>query len=204
MMYSAQEGKDKVLNEIYFKNRRGGFFIDIGAHDGVSINSTYFLEKHLGWSGVCIEPLKRRYDELVKNRPGSLCLNKAVYNREGFVKFRDITGYPEMLSGIEESYNPSHERRILHELGEGSMKTIEVPCITLNSILEENSIRSVDYLKIDTEGSELDILKSLDFSKVDIKCIDVENNYSTNFKEFFEGKGYKLLVKNFIDEVYVK
>mgnify|MGYP003665088793 FL=1 len=70
--------------------------------------------------------------------------------------------------------------------------------------MEENSIRSVDYLKIDTEGSELDILKSLDFSKVDIKCIDVENNYSTNFKEFFEGKGYKLLVKNFIDEVYVK
>ena len=203
-MYKAQEEKDKILNEIYFKNKKGGFFIDIGAHDGKSINCTYFLEKHLEWSGVCVEPLKRRYDELVVNRPRSICLNKAVYSREGFVKFRDITGYNEMLSGIEDSYDPNHEIRIIHQLGDGTMKTIEVPCITLNSILEDNNIKSVDYLKIDTEGSELDILKSLDFSLADIKCIDIENNYSTNFQGFLEEKGYKLLWKNFIDEVYIK
>lgn len=203
-MYVAQHNKDKILNDIYFKNKKGGFFVDIGAHDGVSINSTYFLETELGWSGICVEPLNRRYDELVRNRPNSICINKAVYTREGTVTFRDISGYPEMLSGIEETYNDLHRMRILNELGSGEMKHIEVPCTTLNTILKDNNVSSVDYLKIDTEGSELAILETIDFSLVDIRCIDVENNYGLDFRTFLNSKGYKLILKNEIDEIYTK
>jgi len=203
-MYTAQHNKDKILNELYFKDQKKGFFVDVGAHDGKSISSTYFLESELGWSGICIEPLKRRFDELVVNRPNSVCINKAVYSRNGLVRFRDILGYPEMLSGIEEAYNEPHKARIQNELGDGTISWIDVECITLDSIFEQNNVTTVDYLKIDTEGSELPILQAIDFSSVDIKCIDVENNYNTDFNSFFLSKGYKLLLKNNIDEVYVK
>lgn len=205
-MYTAQHDKDKILNETYFKDQKNGFFVDVGAHDGKSISSTYFLESELRWSGICIEPLERRFDELVVNRPNSICLNKAVYTKNGTVKFLDITGYPEMLSGIEEEYNEQHKYRIVNEIKQqgGGASLVEVSCVTLNSVFEDYDVQTIDYLKIDTEGSELAILQSIDFSKYDIKCIDVENNYNTDFKTFFEEKGYKLLIKNKIDEVYVK
>ena len=206
MNYQAQYGKDELLNNLIFKNRRNGFFVDIGAHDGVSINSTYFLEKDLGWSGICFEPLTRRFSELVKNRPNSICINSCVYNFDGEVEFRDNEGYPEMLSGIEKEYPAQHKQRIANELGaNGKTSVYTFPCVNLNTILEKNGITKVDYLKIDTEGSELEILKSIDFSSIDIAVIDVEANYgSIGFENFLIPLGYKKLLQHHIDAIFVK
>jgi FkbM family methyltransferase len=205
MTYYAQYGKDKLLNELVFKNKTGGFFVDVGAHDGVSINSTLFLERDLGWSGICFEPLKRRFDELVVNRPNSICINACVYNFDGVVQFRDNEGYPEMLSGIEKEHCQAHKIRIVSELGStGSTRVYDAPCVTLPTILSKHGVKVVDYLKIDTEGSELEILKTLDF-RVDIKVIDVEANYgSEKFDSFLLPLGYKKLIQHHIDVIYVK
>lgn len=203
-MYYAQYGKDELLNNLLFNNKKNGFFIDVGANDGVSINSTYFLEKHLEWSGICLEPLERRYLELVKNRPRSICLNKALYNKNGVISFRDVSGYPEMLSGIEECYSDNHKQRIAHESNFDNNKVITVECINFDKLIEDYNIKKINYLKIDTEGSEFEILKSLNFEKVDIEVIDVENNYNVDYASFLKSKGYSLKLKHHIDEIYIK
>lgn len=206
MNFFAQYGKDKLLNDVIFKNRTNGVFIDIGANDGITINSTYFFEKYLNWSGVCVEPLKRRFNELVINRPNSVCLNCAIWEQDGEVEFSDIEGYPEMLSGITECYNEQHEGRIRRELNGDISKCnqIKVPCISFSTLLSNIPTRNIDYLKIDTEGAELRILRSIDFNQVNIEVIDVENNYGEDYSTFLKSKGYYLDFKHHIDEIYRK
>jgi FkbM family methyltransferase len=204
VMYYAQYGKDELLNNLIFNNKKNGFFIDVGANDGISINSTYFLEKHLEWSGICIEPLERRYLELINNRPRSICLNKALYNKNGSISFRDVSGYPEMLSGIEECYNDTHKQRIAHESSFDNTKVITIECINFDKLIEDYNVKKINYLKIDTEGSEFEILKSLNFEKVDIEVIDVENNYNIDYASFLKSRGYNLKLKHHIDEIYIK
>jgi FkbM family methyltransferase len=204
IMYYAQYKKDELLNKLLFHNKKNGFFIDVGANDGITINSTYFLEQQLQWSGICIEPLERKYIELVKNRPHSICLNKALYNRTGVVSCRDVSGYPEMLSGIEECYNESHKHRIILESNYDNNKVISIECINFDKLVSDYNIKKVDYLKLDTEGSEFEILKSINFEKVDIEIIDIENNYNIDYSSFLMSKGYELFIKHHIDEIYIK
>ena len=68
-MYTSQDKQDKYLEENVFKGYKGGVFVDVGAHDGVSINNTLYFEKYNGWTGINIEPIKEVYDKLLINRP---------------------------------------------------------------------------------------------------------------------------------------
>jgi hypothetical protein len=65
MQYYSQYGQDKFLFENFFINKKEGFFLDIGAHDGVNGNNTFLFEK-IGWSGVCIEPIPSVFEKLKK------------------------------------------------------------------------------------------------------------------------------------------
>jgi hypothetical protein len=77
---SAQNKEDLVL--IQYFQKRGGMFIDVGAHDGEQFSNTYLLETRLGWGGICIEPNPDSFRELEKNRPKSSCFNVASVNHE--------------------------------------------------------------------------------------------------------------------------
>ena len=71
-MFNSQHKQDMLLELSVFKGYKNGFFIDIGAHDGVTINNTLYFEKYNNWSGINIEPIKKVYDKLVVNRPNSI------------------------------------------------------------------------------------------------------------------------------------
>ncbi len=193
--FYSQCGQDRFLYENFFHDKRNGVFVDIGAHDGIFFNNTYFFEKHLDWTGICIEPIPEVFESL-KNSRTSLCIQGCIYSKADTVSFLRVFGNPpdlEMLSGILENYDSKHIERIESEilrLG-GRSEVLTVKCYDLTKLLIDNNIRHVDYLSIDTEGGELDILKSIDFSKIRIDVIDVENNYqSPAFKEFLESVGY--------------
>lgn len=190
--YYSQYKQDKILNENIFKNQRGGVFVDVGAHNGIDISNTYFFEKELGWKGICIEPMQKCYDELVKNRK-CICYNGCAYNQNGEVPFRINEGYTEMLSGIENCYPAEHKRRIQNELMErgGSTHLIQVPARTLQNLFDEHNITVVDYLTVDTEGSEFEVFQGIDFSKTHINVIDFEENYPQYARNIYE-----LLLKN--------
>ena len=118
-----------------------------------------------------------------------------------------IHGPVEMLSGIIEKYDPMHLRRIYSELKAqgGHYDIIKIQTLNINDILKNHNISSIDFLSLDTEGGELEILKSIDFEKYSIKVISVENNYNDkNFEKFLSSKGYKKVKTLCCDEVYLK
>jgi len=200
MNYSSQYGQDEFLDKSVFKGMRGGLFFEMGADDGVTHSNTLFFEKERGWKGLCVEPRKDAFNKLIKNR-SCLCENICVSDKAGKKAFLEVRGPAGQLSGLVDAYDDKHLERIGKESSD--VKSLEVDCVSLNDLLKKHSISTVDYFSLDTEGGELGILKSIDYNKVVIKCISVENNYDdTAIRRFMSSKGYRLLTKIKIDEIY--
>lgn len=203
--FHSQFGQDKYLYENCFGEKRNGVFIDIGACEPVLGNNTYFFEMHLGWTGICIEPIQEFYEKLKANR-SCICINGCVSNRIGPISFLRVRGYPCALSGIIENYHPGHVNRIDSEISlwGGSKETITIESYNLNQLLTEKNIYHIDYLSIDVEGSEMSILRTIDFARFDIDVIGIENNYGEHFEQFLVPLGYKKIAIVGVDEIYRK
>lgn len=205
MKYYSQLGQDKFIDE-YLNEKQNGFFIEIGAHDGVSCSNTLFFEEFRNWKGICIEPGTEEFEKLSKNRK-SINIKACISDYDGESEYTYIEGYSMMLSGLSESYNFSHQNRISNEISHygGKVNKIKMPVYRLQSILNEHNITDVDYCSIDTEGSEFNIVKSIDFEKTNIKIFSIENNYGdTEIKDFLESKGYTLYKKIQWDDIFIK
>lgn len=215
--YYGQFNQDKFVNEKYFHDLRGGVFVDVGAHNGVSLSNTYFFEKELGWTGICVEPMPRAFNALKNNRH-SILVQGCVTNYSGPGEFLLIThpevatnvrflGTPEMLSGLLDKYDPRHLDRIRQTIAAWpgcGFEVIDVQCYLLNDLLEKNGITHVNFLSLDTEGGEFDIISSIDFSRFQIDVINLEDNYGDpRFVPFLEEKGFYLSSKKFIDLFFV-
>lgn len=184
------------FTEKFFKQQEGLFFVDVGAHNGITINNTLSLEENYKWKGICIEPNPKVFQELKKNRPLAICENCCVSENDTIVNYLQIEGYSEMLSGIIEFYNQAHKQRIKNELQMygGSTKTIQIDSLRLDTILSKHNIEKVNYLSIDTEGAEMTILKSINLEKYKIDLISLENNYAHEkggFVDYLKDHGYK-------------
>ena len=197
-MFHSQYKQDQYLEQNIFKGLRNGVFMDIGAHDGVSLNNTLYFEKSNDWRGINVEPIPQVYDQLVANRPQSININCAVCNRNGTAQFICNTGYTEMLSGLKDAYHPKHFERLNHEnqtMG-GTTQYIDVKTRTVESICDEHEITHINYMSIDVEGAEFDVIKSINFDKVFIDVIEFENNYADAGEvivKYLEEKGYVII-----------
>ncbi|MBS0619967.1 MAG: FkbM family methyltransferase [Verrucomicrobia bacterium] len=205
--YYSQCGQDAFVHQNFFQGVQEGVFVDIGAHNGISLSNTYFFEKELGWNGICVEPIPEVFDALRQNR-NCICVQGCIVSEPiEHAEFWRITGAPEMLSGLIHRYDPKHRERIRRELKKkrGALAVIDVRCYRLNELLEAHQIDHVHFLSIDTEGGELEILKSIDFDRFQIDVIAVENNYQDpHFAPFMESKGYFLAKTLEQDQIFVK
>ncbi|WP_323597234.1 FkbM family methyltransferase [Peribacillus frigoritolerans] len=204
-MYYSQIGQDKYVNERIFQGKENGFFVDIGAHDGIGINNTYFFEKHKNWNGICVEPLPEVYELLNKNRK-CICIEGAIHTQHGYQEFFRLNGQYAMLSGLINEYDARHLERIKGEIENNQQNiVIKVRTIPLQSILDEHNVNHIDFLSIDTEGSELTVLQSINFNQVKIDCITVENNFQErSVQDFLMTKGYRLAEKLAYDDIYIR
>lgn len=203
--YMSQLGQDQLFNERFLKNKRNGFFLDIGAHDGQTGSNTYFFEKELGWQGICFEPLPHLFKQLKECRD-CICINACVGSTEGRVPFLHLNSVDEQLSGMCSTYDKRQLDVVMNDLSVygGDCKIMQLPCVRLNDVLDRYGITHVDYFSLDTEGSELEILKSIDFSKVKIDMMSVENNFHEPFiREFLESKGFFFVEHVVVDDIYV-
>jgi len=200
-MFNSQFGQDKYLETYIFKGYKNGFYVDVGAHDGISINNTLYFEKNNNWTGINVEPIKKVFERLVINRPNDINLNCAVCNNDGETDFLCNTGYTEMLSGIKDNFDKRHVNRILRENKQmgSTTEVIKVKTKKLETIFDENNIKHVNYLSIDVEGSEFEVIKSINFDKVFIDVIEFENNYndvSVRIVEYLMNKGFIIIHKS--------
>ena len=172
-----------VLSETGFK--KNGYFVEFGATDGVTLSNTYLLETKFDWKGIVAEPLKSKYSLLIKNRTchvEDLC----VWSESGkILEFNETLNSD--LSTIKEFSSSD-----FHSEARKGGDIFNVKTISLYDLLEKyNAPKYIDYLSIDTEGSEYEILKNFDFEKYVFKIITCEHNH-TDMRE----KIYTLLTNN--------
>lgn len=205
--FTGQHFQDKYCYENFLKDKRGGVFLDIGASDGKRFSNTYFFEKEMGYTGLCIEPRKVDFDKCRSIRTCH-CENVAIDTEERKkVDFMELKGYGSGLSGLVHRYDPRHLKRINSEIknpkNEGK-NIIQVSTKKIETLLDKYNLHDIDLCSIDVEGAELKILKSFDWTKTHIKVLIVENNYNDpNLKEYLESLGFKfvLSIAN-QDEIY--
>jgi len=203
-MYHSEHGQDQWLNENIFKGKRDGLFVEFGAIDGIITSNTLFFERELGWKGLLIEANPSEFEKLVVNRGGSVCLNAAIYDKPGVADFT-VCGNVTGLSGLSETLGDKNLERIRARHAPEQLRTIRVPCITLNSALDAAKfhLRPIDYMSVDVEGAELPALRSLDFAKYPVDIFDIENNYNTpEVEEFMKSKGYEKIIRLQINDIY--
>ena len=183
-----------VINELDFKEN--GFFVEIGAADGKYLSNTYLLEKEFKWDGLVVEPAKIWSQDIKKNRNCSISLDCVHSTSNISIEFNQAEK-PEFSRANLSKNIPSDK----HEYLRLSNNTVyELKTISINDLFDKYEINNtIDYLSIDTEGTELEILNSLDFNKYDIKIISVEHNFTTNREAI-----YNLLTLNNYDRVQEK
>jgi FkbM family methyltransferase len=167
-----------VLCHLNFK--RNGYFVEFGATNGISLSNTFLLESEFSWHGILAEPAKCWHSDLEKNRKCNIehkCVWTDSHTNLVFNEVRNAE-----LSTIHHFSNSDHHS-IQRKIGE----FYEVSTISLNDLLEKyNAPYQIDYLSIDTEGSEFQILEKLDFSKYSFGVITCEHNYTPMRDKIFD------------------
>ena len=176
-MFESQIGQDRWVCE-YFNYKREGFFIDIGANDGKWLSNTYYLEKELGWTGICVEAGITPFNKLVNNRT-CICIQKLVGDMNCGAEFSEI--------------NYTGRDRI-----EGSYA---VEMIRLDKLMSEQKIpKVIDYVSIDTDGYDLRILSTFPFHRHEVILWTLEHNGNPEVKksmgEIMNMHGYIIAVDN--------
>jgi FkbM family methyltransferase len=133
-----------------------GVFLEIGANDGYSQSNTFALETLYGWRGILIEPLPRHYEKCRKVRTNSECFNVACASQPGEVVLDD-SNLTSVALGLQDK---AEEASRLH-----SGRLVTVPAVTLSSVIDRSSFSRVDFLSIDVEGAELEVLQGLDLDR---------------------------------------
>ena len=171
-MSPSQLGQDLWVLE-WFSYKRGGFFVEFGATDGVLLSNTFLLEKEFGWNGLLAEPNPKFFEKLRTNRSqicSDECISASTGDTVDFVLADEYGGIKDF------STNGMHKEKVKDYENQG--KVIQKDTISLNDfLLKHNAPENIDYLSIDTEGSEYSILKSFPFEKWNITLITVEHNF---------------------------
>jgi len=200
--YFSQAGQDRVIDKL-LGEKTGGVFVDIGGYDGVTGSNSLFFEVFRGWSGILVEPspTQLRLAETVRHCP---CLGYAVAGTAGAAEFMEITAGYTQMSGFLDSY----DRDLLAKVrGDARHKEVlhSLESKTLADILQAQGISQIDFLSLDVEGGEMDILQSFPFDDFNIDLWSIENNSQTSeMPELMRQRGYDLIEFAGVDDLFRK
>ena len=179
------QGNEESIIRDFFRDRTNGFFLDVGAAWPIANSNTYYLESHLGWSGIAVDALPEYGPSWEESRPRSRFYSYLVTDRAGTVE----TFYRSELTGVssyrrEGAQGPS---------GKTAYEETEVPSITLNHLLEASGVSRVDFVSMDIEGAELMALAGFDIDRFrpELVCIEAKAVNRTGIFEYFEAHGYE-------------
>lgn len=183
-------------------NKSKGFYVDVGANDGITGSNTYLLEES-GWDGILIEPNPELKEELSRNRPNTKKEFKAISTLSE-VSFNSVEGEGNLhgLSRIDS--NSDFIEHVEHHGGKVNQHSI--PCRRLDELLAElNAPKDFDFLSIDVEGHELNVLQSMDFEKFKPQLICIEDNSKGEcrvIQDFLQRKNYVYIARTGVNDWY--
>ena len=200
MPFYSQFGEDQYLSTM-FPPDTIGTCVEVGAYDGVGGSNTYHFEQK-GWRTLCIEPNPVAYEKCRQIRA------QTVQCCVGATDAEDVPFHVYHLQGNNESAISSLEpdARLVESHAHLIEKTstIRVRVRTLTDILQESGMpTTIDFISIDTENTELDVLKGLDFSMYTIKYLVIENNYNEPYCETYLAQfGYTKIHRTGVNDIY--
>lgn len=188
----SRKFKSQILQDVFVVShyglKHGGYFVEFGATNGIDLSNTYALEKHFGWTGVVAEPAPVWAKDLQANRNCTVDL-RCVWTETGATIDFQVTSEAE-YSGVT-SMLPRDRHHIKRKFGD----CISVETVLLADMLREHDApKFIEYLSIDTEGSEYEILRNHDFDQYRFGVITCEHNFTPDRFRIFEllqSKGYK-------------
>ena len=193
----SQQGEDAYLVKKFFKGLCGGIYVELGALDGVKYSNTHFFRHALAWKGVLIEPNTRSFKKLKNNRaPGDDVFNAAVCASEQVVHFLD-DGRNGATSGVVEFMSHTFAKK-WHEKTNSFATLTRIMCKSLSEILSQSDVVGaghVDFLSVDVEGGEFEVIETLDFDKHQFGVIFYEADEhnpvkNEGLKSFLAKRGY--------------
>ncbi|MHC1791167.1 FkbM family methyltransferase [Solidesulfovibrio sp.] len=185
----SQLGQDLwVLEKTGYK--RDGYFVEFGATDGVLLSNSWLLETQFGWQGLCAEPNPKFFERLEKNRR---CIVTSQYISDATGRQVEII-LADAYTGSRQYADDDHfgaVRAAYQQTGH----VLTVTTVSLEDfLLQHDAPRRIDYLSIDTEGSEFEILQAFPFDQWDIRLLTVEHNHThrrADIRALLEGHGYR-------------
>lgn len=181
------QSKEEIVIRNFFKDRRHGFFLDVGCASPLTNSNTYYLEHHLGWTGIGVDALAEYAPAWKLKRPGSKFFAFLVSDHADTVD----PFYRAELRGIS-----SVEKRRNAPGGDAvKWEEIRVPTITLNKLLDANRVTRIDFLSMDIEGHEPQALAGFDVErfKPELVCIEAKPENREKIMKYFSDHGYRRL-----------
>lgn len=202
--FYGQFGTDHVIRS-YFPDQDTGNCIEVGAVDGVFISNTLHFEEN-GWNVLCIEPIPHYFEKLKRNRKNAL--NYAVSNvNADNVKFTVVEMANKNLSSVsglklDEKLFEDHVNLNLRPV----RKVISVAARRLDWCIDHHfKHNTIDFISIDTEGNELDVLKSFDVNGYNSRLMVIENNYDEpTIERYLAPLGWRKDQRVEVNDFYVK
>ena len=198
--FSSKDQDYWVINDI-FKGKRNGYFVDLASTSGILENNTFLLEKRYGWNGICIEPNPIFFKRMLKNRKchkENIVVTSLDNEKVEFAFNGGIGGI------IGENYDnkPSKRGNLITNL-RNNKRVKNLSSLSLKTILEKyQSPKIIDYLSLDVEGAEYDVLKNFPFDKYKFLTITIERPPEKLNKLLFKN-GYIFVKNHKVDTFYI-
>lgn len=195
----SELGQD-VLALLLYEFKKDGFFLEFGAFDGKSYSNTYLLEKQFNWNGIVAEPGKIFHTELYKNRSCFIDV-RAVTDKSGqTLDFKETNDHLGLSGIIDHVYHNNDMHVSTRQSSSGAVYKVETVSL-IDLLKEHNAPEFIEYISLDTEGSEAIILESFDFTQYQIGFLSVEHNYVESsrqrIKDVLFKNGYKRILHEY-------
>ena len=198
--YVSQAGQDFIVDQL-LGGKRDGIFVDIGGYDGVTGSNTFFFEAWRGWTGLLVEPVETSLEK-ARSLRRCACVGCAIAETDGKAEFIEVESGFTQMSGMAHSYDPAMLERVRADARHReALRAVETR--SLASLLSEHAIMRADFISLDIEGGELEVLRGFPFDRFDVTVWAIENNTGNDsIRAIMTGNGYRLMELAGVDEIY--
>lgn len=199
-VYYAQNREDLILSA-FFSDVDSGFYVDVGAYDPDDDSVTRLFYEN-GWKGINIEPQPDRIGAFHDRRPNDINLGIGVSDKKGTLKLRSYRN--QGLSTFQEKVKQKYQRKAYTSKQTEVYSDLEVEVKRLDEILGEHKANHINFLKVDVEGYEYEVLKGNDWNRFRPEVICIEsNNKIKDWSSILESNGYGLVFNDGLNDYYV-
>lgn len=197
-IYYGQNREDIIL-ESFFVGQKKGFYVDVGGYDP-EIDSVTKRFYDMGWSGINIEPQPERHALFVKKRPRDINLNIGISNKNTTLTLRSYAnqGLSTFSEDIKSEYKGQREPEV------AQYKDVKIPVETLEAVFKRHKVKEINFMKIDVEGLEYEVIEGNDWAKYrpQVLCIEA-NHIIKDWRPLLQKNHYNLFFNDGLNEYYI-